>query len=444
MHSSMSVEKPIRSIVVIAVLITAVLGVRASLKAVGNAKPDGQVPVARVTTGNLELRVYAMGELQSTHSVSIIAPPVGGGSLQILHLAASGGHVNAGDVVVDFDPSEQQFNLEQARSDMAQADQEIAKAKADAAVQAAQDQVGLLKARFDVHQAELEVSKNELVSAIDAKKNLLKLDEAKRVLAQLEEDAKSHASSSKAGIAVSQEKHNKATLAIEQAQRNIDNMKVKSPISGFMRLRENERAGGGFYFPGMTLPEYRAGDQVFPGTLIGEVLDTSQMQLTAKISEGDRTNLKPGQPADVRVDALPGEVLQGKVKTVGATASRSDFWSSDSSQKFSATFEVDQPEPRLRPGLTARLTIMSGSIQGALIVPRQAIFVKEGKPAVYVKTAGGFVKQEVHIRAVNEGQAAVEGLKEGTEVALASPEEKTNGAAALSNSLPLPGVGGSR
>ena len=439
----MALRKPIRFALIAALLAVAVLGVRASLKAIGTSKPTDQVPVARVTSGALVLRVYATGELQSTHSVSIIAPPVGGGTLQILHLAASGSHVNAGDVVVDFDPSEQQFNLEQARSDMAQAGQEIAKAKADAAVQAAQDQVGLLKARFDVRQAELDVSRNELVSAIDAKKNLLKLDEAKRVLAQLEQDAKSHATSSQAGIAVSQEKHNKAALAIEQAQRNIDNMKVKSPISGFVRLRENERASGGIYFTGMTLPEYRSGDQVFPGALIGEVLDTGQMQLTAKISEDDRTNLKPGQTAEVRVDALPGEVLRGKVKTVGATASRSEWWSSDSSQKFSATFELDQPEPRLRPGLTAQLTIMSGAIQGALLVPRQAIFVKEGKPAVYVKTAGGFVKQEIHIRAVNEGQAAVEGLKEGTEVALVNPEEKSS-ASAPSGAPPLPGAGGSR
>lgn len=440
----MALRRPIRFVLLAALLVAAVLGVRASLKAVGNTKPDDQVPVARVTSGSLELRVYASGDLQSTHSVTVIAPPIGGGTLQILHLAGSGSHVNAGDVVVDFDPSEQQFNLEQARSDMAQADQEISKAKADAAVQAAQDQVALLKARFDVRQAELDVSRNELVSAIDAKKNLLKLEEAKRVLAQLEQDAKSHATSGEAGIAVSQEKRNKAALAIEQAQRNIDNMTVKSPISGFVRVRENERASGGIFFSGMTLPEYRAGDQVFPGTLIAQVLDTSQMELSAKISESDRTNLKPGQPAEVRVDALPGEVLHGKVKTVAATASRSDFWSSESSQKFSATFELDQPDPRLRPGMTAQLAIMSGAIQGALLVPRQAIFVKEGKPAVYLKTPGGFVKQEVHIRAVNEGQAAVDGLKAGTEVALVNPEEKSSSASGASSTMPLPVGGGSQ
>ena len=56
------------------------------------------------------------------------------------------------DVVIEFDPSEQEFNLEQAKSDLAQGEQEITKAKADAAVQTSQDQVDLLKAKFDVRQ----------------------------------------------------------------------------------------------------------------------------------------------------------------------------------------------------------------------------------------------------------------------------------------------------
>src|SRR4051812_39994776 len=67
-----------------------------------------------------------------------------------------------GDLVMEFDPSEQRYKLEQNRSELLQAEQEIAKAKADAAVVAAQDKVALLKARFDVRRAELDVQKNEL------------------------------------------------------------------------------------------------------------------------------------------------------------------------------------------------------------------------------------------------------------------------------------------
>ena len=115
----------------------------------------------------------------------LTAPPVGGGALQITRLSHTGLPVKKGDIVIEFDPSEQRYKLEQNRSELLQADQEITKAKADAAVLAAQDKVALLKARFDVRRAELDVQKNELVSAIDGKKNQLALEQAQRVLAEL-------------------------------------------------------------------------------------------------------------------------------------------------------------------------------------------------------------------------------------------------------------------
>src|SRR5207249_4681241 len=80
------------------------------------------------------------------------------------------------------------------------AEQDILKAKSDAAVQKAQDDVALLKARFDVRQAELEMQKNELVSSIDARKNQLALDQAKRALDELEQNIKSHTTTGQTGI----------------------------------------------------------------------------------------------------------------------------------------------------------------------------------------------------------------------------------------------------
>lgn len=128
------------------------------------------LPVGRVKRGDLEMRVYVTGELRAIQSQMLTAPPIGGGALQITHLLHTGTAVKKGDLVIEFDPAEQKYNLEQQRSELMQAEQEITKAKADAAVQSAQDKVALLKARFDVRRAQLDVQKNELVSPIDAPK----------------------------------------------------------------------------------------------------------------------------------------------------------------------------------------------------------------------------------------------------------------------------------
>ena len=92
--------------------------------------------------------------------MTLVAPPVGG-MLRIVTLVPTGGAVKSGDVVMEFDPADQQYALEQARSELEEAEQDIVKMKADATVQAAQDQVALLTARYDVRRAELDVSGNE-------------------------------------------------------------------------------------------------------------------------------------------------------------------------------------------------------------------------------------------------------------------------------------------
>lgn len=397
------------------------LGMAAGAARAQLGKAEAALPTVRVKRGNLDLKVYTTGEVRPGRSAMLVAPPVGGGTLRIVHLAKTGTPVKAHEVVIEFDPSEQEYNLEQNRSELLQAEQEITKAKADAEVQAAQDQVALLKAKYDVRQAELDVSKNELVSAIDAKKNLLKLDEAKRALAQLEQDIKSHAASNLATRAVAEEKRHKARLAMQQARQNIENMRVRTPFNGLVEVRENQDAAGGMFF-GQSLPEYREGDQAFPGSYIAQVLDTEQMELKAKVNESDRANLKAGQPVEVRVDALPEAVFSGKVKTLAGSAG-SDMWGGDSIRRFDATFQLDKFDPRLRSGFTARLIVSGNQVKDVLYLPRQAIFEKEGKPIVYVKSGNQFEAREVKVKYQSESRVAVENLNEGTVVALVNPEE---------------------
>ena len=74
---------------------------------------DPLVPTTRVTRGPLELSVHATGELRASKSAMLTAPSVGG-TLRILQLLDAGVSVKAGDVIAEFDPTEQQYALEQA------------------------------------------------------------------------------------------------------------------------------------------------------------------------------------------------------------------------------------------------------------------------------------------------------------------------------------------
>src|SRR5919108_749744 len=76
------------------------------------------IPTARVAEGDVPVVVYASGDLRPLKAQALVAPSVGG-PMQILHIAATGTPVKAGDVVVEFDQSEQQDRLEPAAAELA-------------------------------------------------------------------------------------------------------------------------------------------------------------------------------------------------------------------------------------------------------------------------------------------------------------------------------------
>jgi multidrug efflux pump subunit AcrA (membrane-fusion protein) len=387
---------------------------------------DGDVPTTTVKDVDLQLKVFATGALSTAQSRAITAPPIGGGTLQIVTLARAGQQVHTGDVILEFDPSQQEYNLGQNRSDLLQAEQEIVKAKADAAVQTAEDQTALLKAKYAVRRAELEVSKNEIVSPIDAQKNQLALDEAKRALAQLLVDIQSHSASNEAALAISLEKQHKARLAMDQAEENIKKMRITAPIDGLVVIHGNRDSTGGFFMGGMTLPDYHVGDQVNPGSSIAEVIDISHLQIAAQVGETDRVNLKNGQPVEIKVDAIPGETFSGKVQRVGGSTSH-EWWDDSAQHKFDVSIQIDKADLRLHPGFAVRMSILGDRLSHAVSIPGEAIFDHDGKKVVYCKRSHGFEMQEVKVRAVSEGRAILDGVTPGTVVALVNPEKKQSG-----------------
>ena len=423
---------------VVTVVLCAVAGVVAAVRKAAPASVASDIPTGIVKRGDLDMKVFVTGELRASHSEMLTAPPIGGGALQLTHLVHTGTAVKKGDLVMEFDPSEQHYKLDQSRSELLQAEQEITKAKADAEVTAAQDKVALLKARYDVRQAELDVQKNELVSSIDAQKNLLTLEGAKRVLAELEQDVKSRSASNQASIELAQEKRNKAKLAMDQAQDNIKKMRVMAPMDGLVALEKNEAAAGGFFFTGMQLPEFHEGDQVEPGRTVGQVIDPTGLELFGKVSEIERDSVKEGQSVDFHLDAMPATTFHGTVKTVGGNNARM-FWEGGNDARFEVTITITSIDSRMRPGLTAKLYINGNPRKNVLYVPKQALFLKDTKRIVYVRNGSNFDPREVKIVAETESRAAIEGIATATEIALVDPTAPRK---ASSSSSAAPGAGG--
>jgi multidrug efflux pump subunit AcrA (membrane-fusion protein) len=320
-----------------------------------------------------------------------------------------------------------------------QAEQEITKANADAAVLAAQDKVALLKARYDVRQAQLDVQKNEIVSSIDAKKNDLALEQAQRVQTEMEQDSQSHQQSGQAAIYLAKEKYNKAKLAMDEAQQNIDKMRMTAPMDGMVSIQKNPPTD--FFFSGMAVPDFHAGDLANPGSAIAQIVDPMGLEMSCKLGERSSSSVAVSEPVEVVFDAMPGRTFHGKVKTVGGM-SRSDIFDESSADGVEVTMELSDTDPRLHSGFTAQILFRGDKKKNVLYLPRQAVFMKDGKHFVYVAAGSGYEQRLIKIDGESESKTVIEELSEGTRVTLVDPTAPRNsgssGAAATPASAEAP------
>jgi multidrug resistance efflux pump len=402
------------------------------------------IPTARVKRGPVEIKIYALGELRPSKSTTIAAPVMSGGMMQISYLAKSGKRVQKGDIVVQLDPSEQEYNLEQSKSQLEEAEQQIIKLKADQAVKAAQNGVSLMKAQYKVRRAEYKIQGNALLGAIEAKKNLIDLADAKRNLEQIQRDIASRASSDAADLMIQTVAWTRAEMGMKLAQQNIDNMTAKAPVDGIVVLGQNADIlnSGGRINSTSEIPEFREGDQVYPGRPIAVIQGTDELEIFSKVLETDRAHLDIGQPVDIWMDSAPLKMYSGRIKSMATSAteatsaeSTSDMLEALSTRSFDTIFEVIGKGDSLYMGASVRMVIKGNTLTNVLSIPRQALFQKNSKPVAYVRRQEGWEPREIRIQYLTESRVALDGLDENTEVALVNPDLQKNKTAGQTGAL---------
>jgi cobalt-zinc-cadmium efflux system membrane fusion protein len=229
--------------------------------------------------------------------------------------------------------------------------------------------------------------------------------------------------STRASNDVLREKRNKAQLAVQVAERNISNLKIQAPFTGHVTVRMNTMAMGGIMFSGAVMPEYRVGDSAFPGQPIADLIDTSRVEVMAKLPERDRANVENGQPVSVVVDGIPKATLEGSVRSVSSVASRRMF-EGGGTRQFDIAFEILKAPTRVWPGTSANIVINGATFENALSIPRAAVFDVRGTPTVYVRTPSGFDARAVKVRAWTDAVAVIEDLDASALVALVDPTKE--------------------
>src|SRR5437763_1310381 len=224
------------------------------------------VPVTKVQKGDVVIRAYSRGELKPARTLTLTAPNLFG-TVQVTDLAPVGALAKEKDLIVEYDDSERQSALEEARLSVQSVDEQIKKAKADLAIQQSQDTVTLLKTRYNVRRAELEVKRNPIIAEIDGKKNVLTLEQQKRALQQLETDIAAKNEQAESQLAVLNEQRYRSLLDVQRELQRIALCKTLSPMTGLVATKQNR--AGNFNF-GKQMPDIREGDTLQPGMPVAD------------------------------------------------------------------------------------------------------------------------------------------------------------------------------
>ena len=161
----------------------------------------------------------------------------------------------------------------------------------------------------------------------------------------------------------------KASLA--KAERNLSYATITSPIDGVVISRdveEGQTVASGFETP----------------TLFTIAADLTQMQVVADVDEADIGDVEEGQRVSFTVDAYPNDVFEGKVTQIrlGATSSSSSTTTTTTVVTYEVVMSAHNPDLKLKPRLTANITIYTLDKQGVLSVPAKALRFTPAVPLV--------------------------------------------------------------
>jgi hypothetical protein len=368
---------------------------------------------------DLVLSVEIEGELAAVRSIDIGAPPVTEVEFKISLLAPEGSAVKTGQPVLGFDTETLQRQLVDKQAELAEATKKAEQKEVDLRLK-------LLEIEQQVAQAEADLGKAKLKAEVPADlQQRVELEKARldhrgrqRDLENLQAERRATLSLGDSELRSLRNQRDRARGRVEALQAAIAKMTVKAPQDGIVVYRTNWRD-----------EKKKVGDSMWFGETVLALPDLTAMRADGFVDEADGGGVAAGQKVTIRLEARPDLDVYGRVKTVGRTV-RQKSWRNPV-KVYKVDIALDRTDPTvMRPAMRFRGEIETGRVAGLLVVPRDAVFLREGGPVVWVRRALGWTEVPVRLGRSNRRQVeVVSGLAEGdrlspTDLAVSAAEPR--------------------
>lgn len=379
-----------------------------AMRALGG-EPD--VPIYRAERGRFLHRVEAEGVFVAEQATVLATPASASGPMKIAWMARDGSAVEAGDVVIRFDPTDMERELFTGQADRAKAASQIDQKQYEQG--AALENLGRdarLAERQLEHALEFRTTDEEIFSraeivesqidetlAIQRREHAEGMREVRSGLGEVELDL------------LDLEKR-KAQLVIDKAEAGLQALEIRAPHPGIFVLRRDWGEAP------------TVGQMVWPTQPLAEIPQLQAMKAQVYVLEADAGGLAPGLEARVTLEAHPEDIIPARVRRVSSVAQRRARWSPV--QYFDVDLQLERTDPaRMKPGQRVRATLLVQDLEDVIAVPREALFRDpESGWHVWVRRGDRFEAVAVRPGPTALGRVVIEeGVGEGDELALADP-----------------------
>jgi len=307
---------------IVAVIVAVAVAIGVFVTARANRRPVTRYETVGVDRGRIVARVTATGTLSALVTVQV-GSQVSGRIAQLF--VDFNSEVKKNEVIAKIDPELFRAAVEQA------------------------------KANYSAAQGNLEKSKAQAVDAQRQYERSKALAEQKLIALADRDTAESTAAAARAQVSASQGALEQAQAALRSAQLNLDYSTIKSPIDGVVISRSVD--------VGQTVAASLQAPTLFT---IAE--DLKKMQVDTNVAEADVGKLRPEMEATFTVDAYPQERFRGKVRQI-----RNAPITVQNVVTYDAVIDVENPELKLKPGMTANVSFIYAQKGDVVRVPNAAL-----------------------------------------------------------------------
>ncbi len=369
--------------------------------------PDVSNPVP-VKREDLVLSVELEGELAAVRSTEIGTPPVTEVEFKIAFLIPEGTAVKKGQLVLGLDTEVLQRQLAEKQAELAEATKKVEQKEVDLRLKLLDVEQQAAQAEADRGKATLKAEvPPEVQQRLELEKARLDLRGRERDLENIQAERRATQSLGESELRSLRSQRDRAKGRVEALQAGIEKLSVKAPQDGVVIYRTNWRD-----------EKKKVGDSMWFGETVLAIPDLSEMRGDGLVDEADGGTVADGQKVTLRLEARPDLDIQGRVKTLGHTV-RQKSWRTPG-KGYKVEIALDHTDPTvMRPAMRFRGEIETGRIPGLLLVARDAVFLRDRGPVVWVRRALRWQEAPVRLGRSNRRQVEiVDGLREGDRVSL--------------------------